>query len=106
MFTREINTRKHYTGKDGEDTYLEWCKLQGINAEDFPFRVKTMKTDRKGRHLNMNVVSWGFYQGSDWQYYVFVSYRTSNTNHTCAYHWDVDSEGKPIGTPRKHEWCN
>ena len=106
MFEYSIVDRKHYTGKAGIETYTQWCVGMGIDTEDFPFRLKTGRKTRKGHDINLNVVSWGFYQGSDWRYYVFITYRTSDQSMTCAYHWDVDNEGFPCGTPRKHSWAN
>jgi len=106
MFEHDITERKHFTGKDGESSYIDWCRKMGINSNAFPFRVKTGKLSRAGSEIWLNVVSWGFYQGSDWSYYVFISYREGTGRNTCAYHWDVDSDGKPVGTPRKHAWSN
>ena len=106
MFDHEIAEKKHFTGRDGISTYEDWCKKMKINAEDFPFRVKNFGSGRTGKNISLNVVSWGFYQGSDWRFYVFISYRTSDNKTTCAYHWDVDEAGLPIGTPRKHIWSN
>ena len=106
MFDYDITTRKHFTGKDGEASYDQWLKLMGLNAEDFPFRVKNLRYNKRGQQIHLNVVSWGFYQGSDWSYYVFITYRTSDNKYTCAYHWDVDENALPAGQPRKHEWNN
>lgn len=106
MFEYDIAQRSHFTGKDGEQTYLDWCKKMGISSDDFMFRYKDFGRRDNGRSLSLNVVSWGFYQGSDWRYYVFVSYRSSDNKVTVAYHWDVDDHGKPVGSPRKHQWTN
>lgn len=106
MFDYEITQKSHFTGKDGISSYEAWCKGMGINTGDFPFRVKTGTRSRRGAEITMNVQSWGFYQGSDWRYYVFISYRTSDNKMTCAYHWDIDSDGLPTGQPRKHMWSN
>lgn len=106
VFEHQFQTKKQFTGKDGEQSFINWLKHQGINTEDFPFRVKTDRKDRKGFDMWLNVVSWGFYQGSDWRWYHFISYRSSDGRYTCAYHWDSDEQGKPCGTPRVHEWIN
>ena len=106
MFDKQINTKGHFTGKDGEQAFDAWKDAVGIPRENFPFRVKTMKRDRRGRELNLNVVSWGYYQGSDWRYYFFISYARSDRGYTCAYHWDCGDDGFPVGQPRKHEWVN
>lgn len=106
MFQHEIAERKHFTGKDGESTYLDWCRKMGIDADNFCFRYKNFRTGRHGEKIGLNVVSWGFYQGSDWRWYVFISYRSGDQKTTVAYHWDVDSDGKPVGTPRKYGWDN
>ena len=106
LFEHEFAEGKHFTGKDGETTYLDWLKKQNLNAEDFPFRVKTTRFTKRGLPIYLNVVSWGFYQGSDWAWYVFITYRAGSGNYTCAYHWDVDDNAMPIGTPRRYEWVN
>jgi|ERR1044071_1117562 hypothetical protein len=106
MFDFDITQKKHFTGKDGEQSFEDWKRSMGINAEDFPFRVKTGRFSKSGHEIWLSVVSWGFYQGSDWAYYVFISYRQGQGGYTCAYHWDVDEAGKPVGSPRKHEWIN
>ncbi len=104
MFDYDISTREHHTGKEGEQSYIAWLKKMHINAEDFPFKVKTGIRDKKGFDIWLNVTSWGFYQGSDWRYYVFISYREGRGRSTMAYHWDVDDNGMPIGKPRQHFW--
>lgn len=104
MFDHEITEKKHFTGKDGEQTFIDWLKRMQIQYEDFPFRVKTGRYTKRGSELWMNVVSWGFYQGSDWRWYVFISYRSSDNKLTTAYHWDVDDLGVPVGKPRLHQW--
>ena len=104
MFDHEIAEKKHFTGKDGEQTFDMWKSKMQIPKQDFPFRVKTGMRTRSGQEIWLNVVSWGFYQGSDWRFYVFITYRQGSGSYTCAYHWDVDDNGIPIGTPRKHEW--
>lgn len=106
MFDYDIMEKKHFTGKDGQESYDAWMKRIGLDTGDFPFRVKTGRFNKAGRAVNMNVVSWGLYQGSDWRWYIFISYRTNDNKLTCAYHWDVDSDGMPIGQPRKHQWNN
>jgi len=104
VFDYDITQRKHFTGKDGESSFDQWKRLMGIPEQDFPFKVKTNRFNRSNHLVYANVVSWGFYQGSDWAYYVFITYRTSDNKLTTAYHWDVDENAKPIGTPRKYEW--
>lgn len=106
MFDYEIAEKKHFNKKDGISTYEQWCKDMSINTEDFPFSVKTGKYSRRGSEINMNVVSWGFYQGSDWRWYIFISYRSSDQKSTVAYHWDTDEKGLPVGKPRLHSWVN
>lgn len=106
MFDHEIVDKKHFTGKDGIGSYEDWCRRMKINAEDFPFRLNNFGHTRRGVPTSLSVVSWGFYQGSDWRYYIFITYRSSDNRYTCAYHWDVDDQALPVGTPRKHEWTN
>lgn len=106
MFDHDITERKHFTGKDGQQTFDDWKRKMQIPNEDFPFRVKTGKRNRRGAEEWLSVVSWGFYQGSDWAYYIFISYRSNDNQYTCAYHWDVDDHAMPTGKPRKHEWIN
>jgi len=106
MFDHDIAERKHFTGKDGEASFDQWKRSVGIDENSFPFKVKTGKMSRGNHMIYANVVSWGFYQGSDWRFYLFISYRTSDNKLTTAYHWDVDSDGKATGTPRTHQWCN
>ena len=106
MFEHKIHSKQHHTGKEGLESYEHWCKEYNINAEDFPFRVKMQKTDSRGFQLWLNVGSWGFYQGSDWRWYFFVSYHSSDRKMTVAYHWDCGEDGFPTGTPRRHQWVN
>jgi hypothetical protein len=104
MFDYDITQKSHFTGKDGEQSFVDWKKKMGIDGDGFEFRVNAKRTDRRGFAVYFNVVSWGFYQGSDWRWYVFISYRSSDNKTTAAYHWDVDADGKPVGTPRRHVW--
>jgi hypothetical protein len=104
MFHYELADRRHFTGKDGEVAFLDWCRKMRIDTNAFPFRFKTDLFKKDGRPLYNSVVSWGFYQGSDWSYYIFISYRTNDNKLTIAYHWDVDEHGMPIGDPRRHVW--
>ena len=106
MFDYDVNTRSHHTAKEGEQSYLAWMKQMGLSRENFPFKVKTNRRDKRGFEVYLNMVSWGFYQGSDWRYYVFITYRSSDQKMTCAYHWDVDENAMPVGTPRMHQWSN
>lgn len=106
MFDYDIQDRKHHTAKEGNEVFTEWLVKMRLDPNAFPFKVKTGRFTRKGYEVFMNVVSWGFYQGSDYRYYVFITYRSSDNVQTCAYHWDVDDSGLPTGTPRKHWWDN
>jgi hypothetical protein len=106
VFEYELADRRTFNGKDGEVTFLDWCRKMRIDTMQFPFRFKTDRFKKGNTPIYKNVVSWGFYQGSDWRYYIFISYRTSDNKVTEAYHWDVDELGMPIGEPRLHKWCN
>lgn len=103
MFEHSINQKRHFTGKDGEQTFVNWKRDVGI-PEGFDFRVKATRTDKRGFQVWFNVTSWGFYQGSDWAWYFFISYRSSDGRDTVAYHWDSDESGMVAGEPRRHQW--
>jgi hypothetical protein len=104
MFDYEISQKSHFTGKDGDEVYTDWKRKMGLPLDGFPFRFKGEGYIKLNKDRYMNVVSWGFYQGSDRRYYVFITYRSNDNAYTCAYHWDVDEDGKPVGSPRKHGW--
>lgn len=106
MFELTTWERKHFSAKDGEQTFINWKREQHIEGDGFNFKIDTGKKDKRGFKVYFNAVSWGFYQGSDWRWYTFISYRSSDNKITVAYHWDVDSDGKATGTPRRHQWSN
>lgn len=106
MFEFEVVEKRHFTSKEGEESFRNWKAANNISVDNFDFRIDAGRTDRRGFKVYWNVVSWGFYQGSDWSWYLFISWRSSDQKATMAYHFDVDEQGKAIGTPRIHHWSN
>lgn len=105
MFGNDISQRSHFTSKyDTETAYYEFIKRCYINAEDFPFKVKTGRL-HAGKEVVFSVVSWGSYEVlNGWR--VFVAYRFPSMKHTVQYTWHVGSGGLPVGKPEKNEWIN
>lgn len=106
MFGRSLATAKHYTAREGQEAYENWLVANDLNAENFPFKVKTGKLRRDGVEITMRVESWGFYQNANWEWVCFICYRANDKRYTCAYHWYTNEDGKPYGEARKLEWVN
>jgi hypothetical protein len=104
MFENDIISNKHFTSKaDTKSSYTDFLLRMYINAEDFPFEVKTGKL-YDGREVIFQVRSWGYYQASNWNYICFVAYYCPLVKHTVQYSWACNAGGLPVGEPHKYEW--
>lgn len=106
MFTHDIANKQQFTQKEGEQTFENWKREAGYKDGEFPFSFKNFRKNSRGKLINLNVVSWGFYENTSGEWVVFISYRSTDNKYTCAYHWNTDDFGQIHGEARKLEWTN
>jgi len=106
MFNYDMQKASHFTSKaDGEQTFLAWLILMGLEDRGFSFNVKTMKL-YKGKPIEYRVTSWGCYQNTFGVWVVFIAYVFKPMKHTIQYSWDADENGLASGDARKFEWIS
>lgn len=98
-----INTDDFNTKGDKVEAYRDFLERMYINAEDFPFTVKTGKKFN-GKPVTFTVASWGYYETAKGDWRIYVCYRFNAMKHTVQYTWHVGSGGLAFGKPEKYEW--
>jgi len=98
-----LNYTDFATRDDAASTYHQFLLDVGINAEDFPFKLKTGKL-HKGKEIIFTIRSWGGYESSKGLWVVFVAYYYAPMKHLVQYSWPYDEQGLIFTEATKNSW--
>jgi hypothetical protein len=90
---------------DASSTYSQFLLDVGLNAEDFPFKLKTGRM-HKGKEIIFTIRSWGGYESSKGLWLLFIAYYNPSMKHIVQYTWSYDENGLVFNKPNKHEWIS
>jgi hypothetical protein len=90
--------------RQGENSFHEWCKNNGLGSEGFSVVAPSDKV-WKGRPVTFYIASYGYYQvQGGWM--VYIAYRGDVLNHVRQHSWIWDGEKADPKSYKLDEFIN